>query len=151
MFLLPVLLIYSNCASSNCSSMVDGFYDYFSYAEPRILPNMRCIVALILIWLSCLLLRDCNFVECRYDEDLILYDRHEFWVELVMRHVKFLCWECLYGCRKDLGLQIRYLCWRLCGVWKTIIPHDWNLPEGHIITGVGRWGQQPEGSERWMW
>ena len=23
--------------------------------------------------------------------------------------------------------------------WKTIIPHGWNLPEGHIITGVGRW------------
>ena len=29
--------------------------------------------------------------KCIYDEDIILYERNEFLVELVMRHVKILC------------------------------------------------------------
>ena len=36
---------------------------------------------------------DTKFVECRSDEDFILYDGYECWVELVMRHVEFLFWE----------------------------------------------------------
>ena len=35
--------------------------------------------------------------------------------------------------------------------WKSIIPHSCNLTEGPIIMEVGRWGQQPQGSERWLW
>ena len=34
---------------------------------------------------------DKTIVECRSDEDLMLYYRYEFWVELVMRHVKLPC------------------------------------------------------------
>ena len=49
---------------------------------------------------------DKQIVECRSDEDFMLYDRHEFRVELVMRHVKLLCWECLCGLRKYLGLTL---------------------------------------------
>ena len=59
---------------------------------------------------------DKKIVECRYDEDFMLYDRHEFWVELVMRNVNFPCWYCLDGCRNDLGLQMCYFCWILYGV-----------------------------------
>ena len=32
-----------------------------------------------------------TFLECRSDEDLILYDRQEFLVNLVMIHVELLC------------------------------------------------------------
>ena len=35
--------------------------------------------------------------------------------------------------------------------WKAIIPQGWNLPGGHIITGVGILGQWKEGYDRWMW
>ena len=34
-----------------------------------------------------------KFVEWRSDEDFIFYDRHEFWEEIVMRHVKLIWWE----------------------------------------------------------
>ena len=34
---------------------------------------------------------DENILECRSDEDFILYDRHELWVDLVMIHVEFPC------------------------------------------------------------
>ena len=34
---------------------------------------------------------DTKFVEFRYDEELIFYDRHELLVDIVMRHVKILC------------------------------------------------------------
>ena len=34
---------------------------------------------------------DKQILECRSDEDFMLYDRHEFRVELVMRHVKLPC------------------------------------------------------------
>ena len=34
--------------------------------------------------------------------------------------------------------------------WKTIIPHCWYFPEGHITIGVGRKGMQPEGYEWWL-
>ena len=34
---------------------------------------------------------DAKYLECRYDEDFIMYDRHEWWVEIVMRHVEFFC------------------------------------------------------------
>ena len=45
---------------------------------------------------------DDKFAECRFDEDFIFYDRHGCWVELLMRHVEFLCWYCIGGRRKDL-------------------------------------------------
>ena len=32
-----------------------------------------------------------TIVECRSDEDFVLYDRHELRVELVMIHVKLTC------------------------------------------------------------
>ena len=47
-------------------------------------------------------------IEYRSDEDFVLYDRHEFWVEFVMRHVKLTCWDCLDGCINYLGLQMCY-------------------------------------------
>ena len=31
---------------------------------------------------------DKTIVEYRSDEDFMLYDRHEFWVDILMRHVK---------------------------------------------------------------
>ena len=34
---------------------------------------------------------DPKILECRSDEDFILYDRNEFLVELLMRHVEFIC------------------------------------------------------------
>ena len=34
---------------------------------------------------------DAKFSEFRYDGDFIFYDRNEFWVELVTRHVELLC------------------------------------------------------------
>ena len=34
---------------------------------------------------------DEKFVECRYDKEFILYDRHKFWVELFMIHVELIC------------------------------------------------------------
>ena len=34
---------------------------------------------------------DKKYIECRYDEDFMLYDRHEFWVEPVMIHIKLPC------------------------------------------------------------
>ena len=113
MFILLVLFIYFNWESYNSILIVDECSDYFSSSELQSLQNMCWIFALMFIWLAWLLLRDCNFVECGYDENLIFYDRHKSQVELVMRHVKFLCWECLYGLRKDLGLQMWYLCWIL--------------------------------------
>ena len=56
------------------------------------------------------------FVECTSDEGFILYDRHEFWVDIVMRNIELLCWEGLGAWIMDLGLPLRYLYWRLCGV-----------------------------------
>ena len=35
---------------------------------------------------------DAKILEWRADEDFIFYDIHEWWVELVMRYVEFLCW-----------------------------------------------------------
>ena len=32
-----------------------------------------------------------KFIKCRYDEYLILYDRHELLVEIVKMHFKFIC------------------------------------------------------------
>ena len=32
-----------------------------------------------------------QYIECRSDEDFMLYDRHGFWSELVMRYVKLPC------------------------------------------------------------
>ena len=50
-----------------------------------------------------------KFVECRSEEDFILYDRHECWVELVMKHVELLCWKSLGGWEKYLGLTLWYI------------------------------------------
>ena len=59
---------------------------------------------------------DKKIVECISDEDFMLYYRHQLLVELVIIHVKLSCWDCLDGWRNDLGLQMCYFFWRLCGV-----------------------------------
>ena len=35
---------------------------------------------------------DAKILECRSDEDFVLYERHEFQVDIMMIHVKFICW-----------------------------------------------------------
>ena len=52
---------------------------------------------------------DAKYVEYIYDEDFILYDRYEFWVERVMRHIELLFLECLGGGRKHLYLPLWYI------------------------------------------
>ena len=104
------------CASSNWRSMVNSCSEYFPYAELSSLSNVCCIVAMMFIWFDCLLLRDYTFVECRSEKYLILYERLEFWLEFVMRHIKLPCWECLDGWERDLVLKMQYLCWIFCGV-----------------------------------
>ena len=116
MFILLVLLNCSNCTSSNCRLMVDVWSGYFPSAELWSLPNIRCIIALVFIWLAWLLLRDCNFVEFRYDEELILYEGNELWVDILMIHINLPCWYCSGGWVKYLGLQMWYLFWRSCEV-----------------------------------
>ena len=49
---------------------------------------------------------DKKIVECRSDEDFMLYDGYEFWVEFVIRHVKLPCWYCLDGCGNESGLKM---------------------------------------------
>ena len=90
-------------------------------------------------------------VECRSDEDFMLYDRHELLVELAMRHFKLPCLDCLNGCRNEFSPQMFYFWLKIMWGRKAIIPHGWNLPGGHIITVVGRWGLLPVGYERWLW
>ena len=58
---------------------------------------------------------DSKFVEFRSGEDFIFYDRHECWVELVMRNIELLCWHFLGGKGKDLGTPLRYIYLILCG------------------------------------
>ena len=102
---------------------------------------------------------DTNFYECRADGDFILDDSYEWWVELLVRHAKLLCWYCWGGWRKDLGLPLHFIYFILCGGerqalryspslylieilkrCKASISRCWDLPGGHSSTGVGRWG-----------
>ena len=57
--------------------MIGGCFDYFYSSGLRSLPNMCCIFALVFIWIALSLLSYFNSLEFRYDEDLILFDRHE--------------------------------------------------------------------------
>ena len=52
------------------------------------------------------------------DEDFTLYYKHEFWLEIVIRHVELLCFECLCRWINDLGLHLGYIYWKFCGVGK---------------------------------
>ena len=51
-----------------------------------------------------------KFVEFRSDEDFILYDRHEFRVDIVTKNVKFHYLGCLGGWGKYLSPPLRYIC-----------------------------------------
>ena len=59
---------------------------------------------------------DAKFLEWISDGEFIFYDRHEYWVDILMGNVEFLCWECLDGQIKDLGMYLWYIYLRLCGV-----------------------------------
>ena len=59
---------------------------------------------------------DAKYLECSSDEDSILYDRHECWVDILIGHIEFLCWKCIGGWSPDLVLPLQYLYWRYCGV-----------------------------------
>ena len=56
-----------------------------------------------------------KFVEWRFDGDFILNYRHYLWLDLVVRHIQLLCWECWGWWRDDLGLNLHYLYLRCCG------------------------------------
>ena len=52
---------------------------------------------------------DFKFLECRSDEEFILYVRHQCLLNLLMRHSDIPFLDFLGVCRKDLGLPLQYL------------------------------------------